>query len=164
MQNISNVKLGAIWVGRKVYKVRVHCFEWARASNSRLLRIRRLIEVGDIVIIILLGFCFLFDLIWGVNCVYLDFIKAGGGACNAIVGLEFGSILMNPLSLHFSLNFHVINANKIIFWWKLCRALREHECPAIWVSLDFGTSFRCAHVMLNFFHYSKYLLIVGCGY
>ena len=44
---------------------------------------------------------------------YLEFIKAGGGACNAIVGMEFGSILMNPLSLHFSLNFHVINANKI---------------------------------------------------
>lgn len=94
---------------------------------------------------------------------FLELIKVGGGACNTSVGLEFGSILTNPLALHFSLNFHVVIANKIIFWRILFRALREHNL-AIWVSLDFGTSFRCAHVMLNFFHYFKCLLIVGCGF
>ena len=42
---------------------------------------------------------------------YLELIRIGGGACNTAAGLEFGLIYMNPLALHFSLNFHFINAN-----------------------------------------------------
>ena len=93
---------------------------------------------------------------------YLELIKVGGGACNTVVGLKLGMIHMDPFALHFLLNFHVIIANKTIFWQQLFRALRKHEYLAIWGNLDFGTSFRCAHVMLNFFF--KYLLIVGCGF
>jgi hypothetical protein len=42
-----------------------------------------------------------------------ELIKVGGGACNILVGLKFGLTYVNPLALHFSLNFHVINANNI---------------------------------------------------
>ena len=74
---------------------------------------RRLIEAGDMVLIIFLGFFFLvfLFLFQGVDCMWLELIRVGGGACNTVVGLEFGLIHTNPLILHFLLNFHVINAN-----------------------------------------------------
>lgn len=42
---------------------------------------------------------------------WLELIRVDGGACNTVMGLEFELIYANPLALHFSLNFHVINAN-----------------------------------------------------
>ena len=42
---------------------------------------------------------------------WLELIRVSGGACNTVMGLEFELIYANPLALHFSLNFHVINAN-----------------------------------------------------
>jgi hypothetical protein len=42
-----------------------------------------------------------------------ELIRVGRGTCKTIVGLEFGLIYVNPLALHFSMNFHAINANNI---------------------------------------------------
>jgi hypothetical protein len=57
-----------------------------------------MIEACYIVLIIVLGvFLFLFQ---SVDSMCLELIRIGGGACNTLVGQEFGLIYMNPVALH----------------------------------------------------------------
>jgi hypothetical protein len=71
----------------------------------------------------------------------------GGRACITIMGLEFGSIYIDPLALHFSLTFHVIDANiRSYVGQNTLGLLREHELPTIKGHLDYGKSV-CEHAI-----------------
>ena len=85
------------------------------------------------------------------KCMCLELIRVGGGACNTIVGLEFGLIYMNHL--HYISRSIFIPSMLVakVFLVKTLRALREHEFPTIWDNFDSSMNFRCAQVIFNVF-------------